>query len=417
MPIIVYRPISFVLIDREITDITTIRKNKIAIETPLLSELIAAGSGFYFRERRVAHETDPLLCKKVKLLKYTSTLMEAWRLSISGVSYTLISSCPYHLDSHLMNTILKTLQRPLEYLRQSVTGSAVSASPCFWAFKILQQSYMDLIEQKIESGAYRDICRSKTERFFDRMELGFCSEWCSKTENAKIEELQTKNREILNEKNRYLTIFETIHAPVVLINEENRVENYNQAWNELFEESSIPGSIYYNRDIKPGKKVPGFMDVILPVLRDDINDYTLEKQLVTKNGVRTFQIRIKRMLDISEKNRGLVIILNDITDIKKAEKDKVRKEKLEGVLEMAGAVCHEINQPLQVVMGQSEIIKMITAKDAPIQKNLNTIVAQTEKMGEITKKLMNITKYETKPYLKGTIINNDKASPDKNSSG
>jgi PAS domain-containing protein len=276
---------------------------------------------------------------------------------------------------------------------------------------------MDLIEQKIESGAYRDICRSKTERFFDRMELGFCSEWCSKTENAKIEELQTKNREILNEKNRYLTIFETIHAPVVLINEENRVENYNQAWNELFEESSIPGSIYYNRDIKPGKKVPGFMDVILPVLRDDINDYTLEKQLVTKNGVRTFQIRIKRMLDISEKNRGLVIILNDITDIKKAEKDKVRKEKLEGVLEMAGAVCHEINQPLQVVMGQSEIIKMITAKDAPIQKNLNTIVAQTEKMGEITKKLMNITKYETKPYLKGTIINNDKASPDKNSSG
>jgi nitrogen fixation/metabolism regulation signal transduction histidine kinase len=245
------------------------------------------------------------------------------------------------------------------------------------------------------------------------MELGFCTEWCSETENSKLKELQAKNREILNEKNRYLTIFETIHAPVVLINEENRVENYNQAWNELFEESSIPGSIYYNRDIQPGKKVPGFLDEILPVIQNDIHDYTLEKTLVTKNGVRFFLIRIKRMLDFSDKYRGMVIMLNDITDIKMAEKDKVRKEKLEGVLEMAGAVCHEINQPLQVIMGQSEIIKLGADKDNPIIKNLDIITTQIEKMGEITKKLMNITKYETKAYLTKTIIDIEKASPEK----
>jgi len=346
--------------------------------------------------------------------RHTSTLMEAWRLSISGISYTLISSCSHDLELTPDEDYTKDPAAAfgiLEAKRHRERG--VSLSMFLGLLKYYRQSYMDLIEQEIKPGPYRDKCRIKTERFFDRMELGFCTEWCSETENSKLKELQAKNREILNEKNRYLTIFETIHAPVVLINEENRVENYNQAWNELFEESSIPGSIYYNRDIQPGKKVPGFLDEILPVIQNDIHDYTLEKTLVTKNGVRFFLIRIKRMLDFSDKYRGMVIMLNDITDIKMAEKDKVRKEKLEGVLEMAGAVCHEINQPLQVIMGQSEIIKLGADKDNPIIKNLDIITTQIEKMGEITKKLMNITKYETKAYLTKTIIDIEKASPEK----
>lgn len=346
--------------------------------------------------------------------RYTSTLMEAWRLSISGISYNLITSSSHDLELSPDEDYTRDPAAAfgiLEAKRHRERG--VSLSMFLGLLKYYRQSYMDLIEHEIEPGPYRDKCRIRTERFFDRMELGFCTEWCSQTENAKLKELQSKNREVLNEKNRYLSIFETIHAPVVLINEENRVENYNQAWNELFEESSMPGSIYYNRDIKPGKKAPGFLDEILPLLQNDVNDYTLEKKLVTKNGVRFFQIRIKRMLDISEKYHGMVIILNDITDIKKAEKDRVYKEKLEGVLEMAGAVCHEINQPLQVIMGQSEIIKLGSGKDSPINKNLDIITAQIEKMGEITKKLMNITKYETKAYLTKTIIDIEKASPEK----
>lgn len=346
--------------------------------------------------------------------RYTSTLMEAWRLSISGISYTLISSCSHDLELSPDEDYTKDTAAAfgmLEAKRHRERG--VSLSMFLGLLKYYRQSYMDLIEQEIEPGPYRDTCRIKTERFFDRMELGFCTEWCSQTENAKLKELQSKNREILNEKNRYLTIFETIHAPVVLINEENRVENYNHAWNELFAESSIPGSIYYNKETTPAKGIPGFIDEILPLLGKDITDYTLEKKLVTKLGAKLFLIRIKRMLDFTDKYRGMVIILNDITDIKKAEKDKVRKEKLEGVLEMAGAICHEINQPLQVIMGQSEIIKLGADKNSPVNKNLDIITTQIEKMGEITKKLMNITKYETKAYLTKTIIDIEKAAPEK----
>ena len=86
------------------------------------------------------------------------------------------------------------------------------------------------------------------------------------------------------------------------------------------------------------------------------------------------------------------------------------KEKTQGAIEMAGAVCHELNQPLQVVSGNSELLLMDITEDNPLYGNIKTIKEQVHLMGEITKKLMKVTKYRTKEYLTSKIIDIDKAS-------
>jgi len=89
----------------------------------------------------------------------------------------------------------------------------------------------------------------------------------------------------------------------------------------------------------------------------------------------------------------------------------IEKEKLEGVMEMAGAVCHEMNQPLQVVSGYSELLLMDIPPDSPAYANMKKIKAQVGRMGEITRKLMGITRYETRHYIRDTkIIDIDRAS-------
>ena len=40
-----------------------------------------------------------------------------------------------------------------------------------------------------------------------------------------------------------------------------------------------------------------------------------------------------------------------ITENKRAEEERLTRKKLEGVLEMAGAACHELNQPLMSASG------------------------------------------------------------------
>ncbi len=96
---------------------------------------------------------------------------------------------------------------------------------------------------------------------------------------------------------------------------------------------------------------------------------------------------------------------------KRLEKKLVEEEKVSSALEMAGAICHELNQPMQVVSGYSELLMMDMEKDNLAYPYIKMVKEQTEKMGYITRKLMSITRYETKDYGKdGKIIDIDKAS-------
>jgi len=84
-----------------------------------------------------------------------------------------------------------------------------------------------------------------------------------------------------------------------------------------------------------------------------------------------------------------------------AQEEKMEKEKLQGVLEMAGAICHEINQPLQTIMGYASLFdppESITATE------LQQIKTQATRIGDITKKLAGITRYKTISYPGDTTI-------------
>jgi C4-dicarboxylate-specific signal transduction histidine kinase len=105
------------------------------------------------------------------------------------------------------------------------------------------------------------------------------------------------------------------------------------------------------------------------------------------------------------------IVSHDVTDKKRAYEERMQKEKLQGVLEMAGAVCHELNQPIQAISGYSELMLMDVPKEGPLYEKIKAINEQINKMGNITRKLMGITRYETEDYVGGTkIIDIDKAS-------
>jgi sigma-B regulation protein RsbU (phosphoserine phosphatase) len=91
-----------------------------------------------------------------------------------------------------------------------------------------------------------------------------------------------------------------------------------------------------------------------------------------------------------------------------------REQMLRAVLETTGAVCHELNQPLQVATGWSEIL----LADLPVgdanRKAATEILTAARRMGALTRKLMTVSRYKTKHYLGGRseIIDIDGASAD-----
>jgi len=134
-----------------------------------------------------------------------------------------------------------------------------------------------------------------------------------------------------------------------------------------------------------------------------------ERELLTATGGKLPVLKTAIPIELDGRN-CLIECFIDITDRKHAEAERMGREKLQGIIEMSGAVCHELNQPLQSVSTYSELLMMDMDKENPSYEKIKEIKGQVDRMGKITKKLMHITKYETKGYLRGQIIDIDKAS-------
>lgn len=108
--------------------------------------------------------------------------------------------------------------------------------------------------------------------------------------------------------------------------------------------------------------------------------------------------------DISNPMAWTIATFTDISQRKAVEEEKVEMERLQGVLELAGAVCHEINQPLQAIMGFSELLLVASESEKVKENNIKAIKDQAYRLGTVTRKLSNITRYRTKEYPGNTKI-------------
>lgn len=124
-------------------------------------------------------------------------------------------------------------------------------------------------------------------------------------------------------------------------------------------------------------------------------------ELKRKDGTRFKAHLIITSPDSETSINSTIVIIADISQREVAQKAKMEKEKLQGVLEMAGAVCHEINQPLQTILGYSTLYQ---SNDVKSCREMNHIKSQAKRIGEITKRISNITQYKTINYPGDTKI-------------
>ncbi len=126
---------------------------------------------------------------------------------------------------------------------------------------------------------------------------------------------------------------------------------------------------------------------------------------------KILELTASLITDKQGKASGFRGLLRDVTDREWAERGKRNFERLQGVLEMAGAICHELNQPLQSIYGYADLLEIDQPNGSSQIRYVNKITDQVERVKAITGKLMRITKYETVEYLNGSkIIDINKSS-------
>ena len=91
--------------------------------------------------------------------------------------------------------------------------------------------------------------------------------------------------------------------------------------------------------------------------------------------------------------------------------EHLAKEKLRGVVEMAGAVAHEFNTPVFAALGATQLLMDDLSASDPLFKEIETIATHLKNISTLTRKMTRITTYEAKKYVGDVkIFDIDKAS-------
>ncbi|HDI59467.1 MAG TPA: PAS domain S-box protein [Desulfobacteraceae bacterium] len=132
-------------------------------------------------------------------------------------------------------------------------------------------------------------------------------------------------------------------------------------------------------------------------------DFPYEFQIVDRNGAVKWIAETATPIQFKERRAGLGYFM-DITRRKEAEKESLEKEKLKAILELAAAVGHELNNPLQVIVTCSERFEKMARADAEGEKLYRLMDRNIQVLREKILRIQNITRYAAKDYVQGQKI-------------
>ena len=313
--------------------------------------------------------------------EYTSTLKEAWRASICGLNAPLVAAlemydAPPQIHAGEDFTLHPITAYGIEQARQH-RARGITLIQFLGLTKYYNQSYCDLIEEKGEALTDPASARLFVDRFFDLVEIGFCSKWRSMPEDEKLMEVQRENRHITNEKNKYLTIFESLNDPVVLLDSNRKIQNMNLAAQSLFVGWSTPGAIYYSTE--HGPRLETQLDGLISKAKGNDN---FQVVLETNDGPRHYDVRLQEMLDISEKFLGSVLIFNDISEHKRAREAAEAANQAKSAF--LATMSHEIRTPLNGILGLASLLE-----DTPLAGQQPDYVCGIRSSGEVLRSVLN----------------------------
>ncbi|KAA3599386.1 MAG: PAS domain S-box protein [Calditrichaeota bacterium] len=169
--------------------------------------------------------------------------------------------------------------------------------------------------------------------------------------------------------------------------------------------SSVKEHLGYESDELIGKK---FVELFPPeaeaqgeVIFDKIRifDGVFAEETFYKNDGSICFMDLSAFMGEMAGTKVIFATLRDVSERKKRIEEVEKVKKMEGALAMSGAVSHELNQPLQIIIGFSDLIIKDKIDKEKLDVYLSKIKIQSKRMSKIIGKLTNITEYKTLKYI------------------
>ncbi len=106
-----------------------------------------------------------------------------------------------------------------------------------------------------------------------------------------------------------------------------------------------------------------------------------------------------------DSQRQLEKLLSVLDELGRTQAQLIHSEKLASLGVLAGGVAHEINNPLMVILGRTELMLMDGSTGDETTKNLETIRHETERIGHIVQNLLTFSRKSRQEKIESVDVN------------
>jgi PAS domain S-box-containing protein len=111
-----------------------------------------------------------------------------------------------------------------------------------------------------------------------------------------------------------------------------------------------------------------------------------------RRGRVVLNIRGSALRGSTDQVEGAVLAIEDVTDRMSLEREVQQAEKLAVVGQLAAGIAHQIGTPLNVISGSAEYLMMEWGAERGCPKELEIIVAQTDRITKLIQQLLNFAR-------------------------
>lgn len=270
--------------------------------------------------------------KRYGYAKYTSTLLEPWRISISELTDSLCQALETHTEYHLDADGI--LDSPLTAFgvkeAQTYRDRGITLGSFLALMKYYRDSYMDLIEAFIEELPTDENAKYFVLHAFDVMEAAFIDEWGKLSGDEILRGMQLENRVLTNDKNFYVTVFESIPVPLLILNDKLELLNMNFRAIQLISDTILndnKSSAGVPRINKEGDRMSrlkhvDFSEFFRYNFQAFIDNRTLYHEnaiskVETESGISRYSLDMMKILDVTGRFNGIVVTITLLNEVVK----------------------------------------------------------------------------------------------------